>query len=101
MHGSQPDAMVLCVDAGRTHLELLPHIEHRPLPLAIRVHEQLARVTNSKALVIGVSANTSSLERDEAARAYLDQITAQTGLPATDPIRFGCAQLADALKTIS
>ncbi|MEM6554322.1 MAG: DUF1611 domain-containing protein [Pseudomonadota bacterium] len=101
MHGSQPDAMVLCAHAGRTHLELLPHIAHRPLGQAISVHEQLARITNPAATVVGISVNTSSLKADDAARAHLDGIVAETGLPATDPIRFGCSELADALQAIT
>lgn len=100
LHGSQPDAMILCAHAGRTHLELIPHIKHRPIQQAIDLHEQLARVTNPSAVVAGVSVNTSTLENDDAARDYLARIADATGLPVTDPIRFGCGVLADALQAI-
>ncbi|MEL8056037.1 MAG: DUF1611 domain-containing protein [Pseudomonadota bacterium] len=97
IHGSQPDAMVLCGHATRDHLELLPHIPHRSYEDAIKTHEHLARVTNPNAKVIGVSVNTSGLEKDAEAQAHCREIETRTGLPATDPIRFGAAPLADAL----
>lgn len=100
LHGSQPDAMILCGHAGRTHLELLPHIPHRSYEEAIGTHEQLARVTNPAAKVVGISVNTSDLTSEAEARRHLADISDRTGLPATDPIRFGCASLADALQTI-
>ena len=34
---------------------------------------------------------------DAAARSAVDAATEETGLPATDVIRFGCANLVDAL----
>lgn len=101
IHGSQPDAMVLCGHATRDHLELLPHIPHRSYEEAIPIHEQLARVTNPKAKVVGISINTSGIEDDQAARDHVDAIGARTGLPATDPIRFGCSDIADALIAIT
>ncbi|MEL7041523.1 MAG: DUF1611 domain-containing protein [Pseudomonadota bacterium] len=100
LHGSQPDAMILCAHAERKHLELLPHIPHRPLRQAIELHEQLAHVTNPNAVVVGISVNTSDLATEQAARAHLEAISATTGLPATDPIRFGCGVFADALQSI-
>lgn len=101
IHGSQPDAMVLCGHATRDHLELLPHIPHRSYEEAIFIHEQLARVTNPKAKIVGVSINTSGIEDDQAARDHVDAVAARTGLPATDPIRFGCRDIADVLTAMT
>lgn len=97
IHGSQPDAMVLCGHATRDHLELLGHIPHRSYEEAIKIHEQLAGVTNEQARVVAISVNTSGLADDADARRALDDIGARTGLPAVDPVRFGCAPVADAL----
>ena len=100
LHGSQPDAMVLCGHATRTHLELLPHIPHRTYEQAIKAHEHLARVTNPAAKVVGISVNTSGMTSEAEARQHVADIEDRTGLPVTDPIRFGCASLADALQAI-
>ncbi|MEM6708495.1 MAG: DUF1611 domain-containing protein [Pseudomonadota bacterium] len=96
LHGSQPDAMVLCGHATRDHLELLPHIAHRDYGEAIAVHEALARVTNPGARVIGISVNTAELPT-EAAETMLGDLQTRVGLPVTDPVRFGCAPLVDAM----
>ncbi|MEM1391065.1 MAG: DUF1611 domain-containing protein [Pseudomonadota bacterium] len=100
IHGSQPDAMVLCGHATRDHLELLPHIPHRTYEEAVTAHEALARVTNPNAKVVAISVNTSGLTGDDEARAHLENIADRTGLPTTDPIRFGAGVLADAIMTL-
>ncbi|MEO0881368.1 MAG: DUF1611 domain-containing protein [Pseudomonadota bacterium] len=100
LHGSQPDAMVLCGHASRGYLELLPHIAHRSYEEAIQAHEDLARVTNPAAKVVAISVNTDGLTEDSA-RAHLQDISSRTGLPVTDPIRFGCDTIADAVLSIS
>jgi uncharacterized NAD-dependent epimerase/dehydratase family protein len=46
--------------------------------------------------VAGFTLNTSTLET-EAARAELDRVTKQTGLPAADVVRFGCDPVLDAV----
>jgi len=37
---------------------------------------------------------------EAAARAYLENVEKEMGLPATDPYRFGSAKLVDALAAI-
>ena len=61
--------------------------------------EAAARLTNRAARVIGISLNTSGLAEHEA-RATIAAATAETGLPCTDPLRFGCAALADAMEQL-
>jgi uncharacterized NAD-dependent epimerase/dehydratase family protein len=46
--------------------------------------------------VIGICLNTYDMN-EAAARAAIDQATAATGLPATDPVRFDSAPLVDAI----
>jgi uncharacterized NAD-dependent epimerase/dehydratase family protein len=46
--------------------------------------------------VIGISLNTYDLTEAEARRAC-DEAQRETGLPATDPIRFDAARLVDAV----
>ena len=59
----------------------------------------LARVANPDCQVVGVSVNTQHMSEDEA-KAYLTQVEAEMGLPATDPYRFGSDKLVDALAAV-
>jgi uncharacterized NAD-dependent epimerase/dehydratase family protein len=49
--------------------------------------------------VVGVSINTQHMTEAEA-RACLDGVEAEMGLPATDPYRFGAQKLVAALAAI-
>jgi uncharacterized NAD-dependent epimerase/dehydratase family protein len=46
--------------------------------------------------VIGVALNTFDLSED-AARKAIDDVSRETGLPTTDPVRFDRAPLVDAI----
>ena len=97
LHGSQPDALVICHALNRDHMRALPG---RPLPSLEQVIEMnltAARVTNPEVKVIGVSVNTSSVSEDEAL-AYCNSVTEQLGLPCVDPIRHGVGALVEALE---
>lgn len=96
VHGAQPDAMILCHQSGRETVRGLPD---RPLPSmveTIQAHLSVARVTNLNARAVAVSLNTKTLSESDA-WAAVRAAAAQTGLPATDPIRFGAEPLVDAL----
>lgn len=96
VHGSQPDAMVLCHEPGRPHMRGL---SHRPVPgLAetIAAHEACARVTNPHARVVGLSFNTAALPEAEATRVRREAEDA-LGLPAVDPLRTGVGTIVDRL----
>ncbi len=97
LHGSQPDALVICHALNRDHMRALPG---RPLPSLEQVIEMnltAARITNPDVKVIGVSVNTSSVSEDEAL-AYCNSVTEQLGLPCVDPIRHGVGALVEALE---
>lgn len=95
--GSQPDAFVVCTEAGRTVVSGWPDF---PLPSIQEVIDrtvEIGRRTNPNIKPVGISVNTSSLSEAEAL-SYLAEVEAETGLPATDPIRFGVGKLVDALQ---
>lgn len=99
VHGSQPDALVMCHEPTRPHMRGLPH---RPLPhLAdcIAAHEAAARLTNPRAKVVGFSLNTAALSEDNAQRVLLE-LEERFGLPAVDPLRTGVGPLVDQLEEI-
>ena len=96
-HGSAPDLLVLCHEAGRTHIEGAGGGPHPILPLRelVELHERLA-LPARPARVAAVALNTRALDDDEA-RAALVAAEDETGLPADDPVRFGASKLVDAV----
>lgn len=96
LHGSQPDALVLCHDPSRTHLDTLPDFPTPRLASAIEVHLQAGRLTNAEIRCIGISVNSSSLS-EAAWRSYRDRLVAELGLPVVDPIRGGVDALTAAI----
>ena len=96
VHGSQPDAMVLCHDTRRTAVDGLVDFPLPPLTVAVRRYEEAARLTNPAARVVALSLNTGGMSADEAEAARA-AATVETGLPAADPIRWGAGRLNDAL----
>jgi uncharacterized NAD-dependent epimerase/dehydratase family protein len=96
VHGSQPDAMVLCHDASRTEIDGYSGFAIPPLTYYIDRYLELALLTNPSPRVIGVSLNTSGLGPAER-EAVLGEAERQSGLPAVDPVATGVAPLVDAL----
>jgi len=96
-HGSVPHLLVLCHEAGRTHIEGAGGGPHPIPPLAelVELHERMA-LPARPARVVAVALNTRRLTEDEA-RAAIVAAEAETGLPADDPVRFGAATLVDAV----
>jgi uncharacterized NAD-dependent epimerase/dehydratase family protein len=90
MHGAQPDCLVLCHQVGRDTILGLEGYATPGLAEAIRITQQLARLTNPAAVFGGVSLNTAALDEAAAATA-LARAADETGLPAADPIRGGPA----------
>jgi uncharacterized NAD-dependent epimerase/dehydratase family protein len=92
LHGAQPDAMVLCHEPERPHQRGLPG---RPLPYisdAIALHERCGRVTNPRAMVVGISLNTARLSERAAAEA-IRKAEDTYGLPCGDPLRGGVGRI--------
>ena len=96
LHGSQPDAMVLCHAVGRT---VIDEYEDYPVPdlrECVTQYEQAARVTNRQSSIVGISLNTQGLSDTEALSACRDA-GALTGLPCVDPMRHALDSILDAL----
>lgn len=100
VHGAQAEALVLCHDARRTHLDGLPRYPIAPFEELIERYEQAARLTEPRARVVGLSVNTSSMEDDEAL-ALLASLSERLGRPAVDAVRTGVDPLLDVLEAAS
>lgn len=96
LHGSQPDAIVLCHEPTRPHMRGTPDIPMPDLQAVIDANIAAGTLTNPNIRCIGVSVNTSALS-DEEADKLLQEIEAELGLPCVDAFRHGAARLVDAL----
>jgi uncharacterized NAD-dependent epimerase/dehydratase family protein len=95
LHGSLPHAMIMCAQPSRATINHNPWVPIPPLPQLIELHERVAAPLRP-APVIAVALNTFDLDE----RAALDAVKRtedETGLPATDPVRFDPAPLVDAI----
>ena len=100
LHGSAPDAMILCHQATREYIgdyRRASWLRIPPLTEYIRLYENAASAVHP-ARVIGIALNTYDLD-DAAARKACEAAAVETGLPATDPVRFDPAPLVDAIVT--
>jgi len=99
LHGSMPDAMVLCHQPSRRcpynrqdaySWMQLPSVEE-----TIRICEAaIAPLRPSP--VVAICLNTWDLTEEEA-RAEVERTQAETGLPTTDPVRFDPAPVVEAI----
>jgi uncharacterized NAD-dependent epimerase/dehydratase family protein len=99
IHGSMPDAMILCHKVGATTIEGYENCPLPPLTRLIQINEDAVRWLrpDSPCKVVGLALVTHGLSEQEA-RTAIKQIEAETGLPATDVWRFGAGVLMDALS---
>jgi uncharacterized NAD-dependent epimerase/dehydratase family protein len=100
IHGGQPDALVVCHEPSRPHMRGLPGYRLPTLEAVRDAALAMAKVANPACVVVGYSINTQHMAEDEA-RAYLADVEARLGLPATDPFRFGAEKLVDALEALT
>jgi uncharacterized NAD-dependent epimerase/dehydratase family protein len=98
MHGSCPDAMILSHQTTRQYIgdyREAAWLRIPPLVEYIRLYETIGSVVHPTK-VIGISLNTYDMSEDAARRAC-ETASGETGLPATDPVRFEAAPLLDAI----
>ncbi len=95
LHGSCPDALIVCHQPGRTHHS---GVEKPSASLSehIALCEGLANARHP-CRVCGVALYTAGLDEGEA-RTVIDVTAKETSLPTTDVVRFGSEPLIDALR---
>jgi uncharacterized NAD-dependent epimerase/dehydratase family protein len=101
VHGTTPHAMVLVHQPGRDgHFgwEQATAAEAPTLSLQdnIRLYESVANAV-APSRVAAVALNTALLSEEEA-RAEIERVAAETGLPTDDPYRFGSECLFAGLR---
>jgi uncharacterized NAD-dependent epimerase/dehydratase family protein len=99
VHGSQPDALVLCHDPTRREIGGYPGFAIPPLEEALDFYLHVARVTNTRARFVGVALNTSKLSATDSA-TELAATAERLRMPCVDPIRTGVGAIVDALGSM-
>ena len=92
IHGATPQAMVMVHKPGLAAHDF-DHLPDASFPIArlnpfIALHETIAGLI-APSKVVAMAVNTSLYPDDADARRVIDEIAAETGLPAADPVRFG------------
>ncbi|MCD9032044.1 DUF1611 domain-containing protein [Luteimonas sp. Y-2-2-4F] len=96
LHGSQPDALVLCHDPTRTHIGSSPHVPIPPLDELARRYLEAGRLTNPAVRLAGVALNTSALDAAEG-DALIAATAAALGVPCFDPLRTPADAVVDSV----
>jgi uncharacterized NAD-dependent epimerase/dehydratase family protein len=95
LHGCRPDALILCHQAGAQEIFDYPGVMIPPLSELIATYESAAGWVRP-ATVRAIALNTRALPEAEA-RTEIERAGVQTGLPVTDPVRFGGDLILDAV----
>ena len=93
MHGCMPDAMILC---HRPDIGLNEYgVDTTDLKKAIKINESIASIAKPSKIT-GIALNTYNLNNEKAKQLIADTKKV-TGLPTTDPVRFGSEILVNSL----
>lgn len=96
LHGSQPDAIVVCHDPARTHIDGYPDYPLPSIERCIEDNIRAAQLTNRAVRVVGISLDTSALSDMERAET-IARMAERTGLPVIDPVATGAGAIVDAV----
>lgn len=97
LHGSQPDAFIVCHDAMRKVVSGWEHYSLPSIRKCIDLYMLLGERTNPDIRCVGISVNTSGLPSGERKR-YLEDLIHETGLPCIDPLIDGCETIVTGIK---
>jgi uncharacterized NAD-dependent epimerase/dehydratase family protein len=97
IHGTAPDAMIMCHAPNRKKLRYTD-INVSDFKTLIKMHQDIASMIHPSKIV-GISLNCHDMSNEKA----MDEIKRTediTGLPATDPVKFGVEKLTDQIVKI-
>jgi uncharacterized NAD-dependent epimerase/dehydratase family protein len=96
LHGSLPHAQIMCAQPSRTAINNCEWVAIPPLKDFITLSENAAAPLRP-APVIAVALNTFDLD-EASARREIARTEKETGLPATDPVRYDPAPITEAIE---
>ncbi len=96
LHGSQPDALILCHEPTRSHMRGLSGWPLPDLQRCLDANLSAARLTNPAVKAVGIALNSSNISEQQAL-ATCHEISDWFGLPCQDPITMGVEAIVDNL----
>lgn len=97
LHGSQPDAFVLCHEPTRLHMLGITYLT--PSIAAVReATEYMGRLTNPNIRCVGISLNTSAFQGDIS--QLKQQLSKEHNVPVVDPVIDGTNEIIDYMHSI-
>lgn len=97
LHGSQPDAIVVCHDPSREHMGGMPDYSMPTVRDCIDRNILEGQLTNPAIQCVGVCVNTSMLS-DQERESYLRKLANEVNLPCVDPLIQGCDEIVTQIK---
>lgn len=94
IHGSQPDAIVLCHEPTRTHMRGLPGRALPDIEACITANLDAARLVSPDVYCAGIAVNTRNLSDAQAQRCLKD-LEIKHGLDCVDPVRTGVGHIVE------
>lgn len=100
IRGAQPTHLILLHKIGQETVRNCPDVKIPPLTEVVRLYESLASCAGAFGMVpvVAIALNGGNLP-DDLVRQEIDRVTAATGLPCTDAVRFGADVLLAALMS--
>ncbi|HBN77302.1 MAG TPA: DUF1611 domain-containing protein [Planctomycetaceae bacterium] len=95
LHGSAPQGLILCYEAGRETVKNLDHVPIPSLKQFVSLYETIASARHP-CKIIGIAMNGRRLSPEEG-ELEKQKVSAELGLPVCDVFRDGAAVLADAI----
>lgn len=99
LHGTQPDALILCHEPTRSGMRGLPARSPPALGECLEGHLAAARLTNPDCRAAGFCFNTQHMARPEA-EALIRRTEDAWGLPCVDPMTTGVGPVVDWIREI-
>jgi uncharacterized NAD-dependent epimerase/dehydratase family protein len=98
LHGTMPDGLILCYEAGREQIYGMEPLRLPSLKEIIRLNEIMAGVMHP-CRVIGVAMNGRRLN-DAQAKAEIERVERELELPVCDVLRDGSEKLVEAVRKL-
>jgi uncharacterized NAD-dependent epimerase/dehydratase family protein len=95
LHGGRPQGLILCYEAGRSHVMGMPNVKLTPLSELRALYEKMGSAL-CPTRVIGVGLNSRLLSPDDAENER-ELVRCELGVPVCDVFRHGPDELVDAV----